>query len=112
MGEGDNGDAGDRWVRASPSGGLRGARAVRTLPGSFSAGTVAVSPDGRLGVCGGGREPVRLWELATGTLLREVGTRGAGAAGVATDGRWVLASGKGNFTKCTLTGRASRFDTR
>ncbi|MFD0151131.1 WD40 repeat domain-containing protein [Streptomyces sp. NPDC127132] len=112
MGEDDKGDAGDRWVRASPSGGLRGARAVRTLPGSFSAGTVALSPDGRLGVCGGAREPVRLWELATGTLLREIGTRGAGAAGVATDGRWVLASGKGSLTKCTLTGRAGRFDTR
>ncbi|MFC9700006.1 WD40 repeat domain-containing protein [Streptomyces sp. NPDC056943] len=43
---------------------------------------MAVSPDGRLGVCGGAREPVRLWELATGTLLREIGTCGAGAAGV------------------------------
>lgn len=70
------------------------------------------SPDGRLGLCGGGTEPVRLWELATGTLLREIGDRGAGKAGVATDGRWVLASGQGKFLKCTLTGRVSRFDTR
>lgn len=84
---------------------------VRTLPGSFGPGTVAISPDGRLGLCGGGNEPVRLWELATGALLRDLGADGSGSAGVAVPGQWVLASGDGTFMRCTVTGRVSRFDT-
>lgn len=108
MEEDDHGDAGDRWVGATPSGGLCGVRPVRALPGSFlDRHDGAVSPDGQLGLCGGAREPARLRELATGTLLRELGDRDAGEAGVATDGRRVLASGQGKFMKCTMTGRAS-----
>ncbi|MFB4423001.1 WD40 repeat domain-containing protein [Streptomyces sp. QL37] len=68
---------------------------VRTWPGSSSP-TVAISPCGAIGLCGGGSEPVRLWCLATGELLRELGTDGAGAAAVWTDGHQVLASGGGS----------------
>ncbi|MFZ3492398.1 WD40 repeat domain-containing protein [Streptomyces sp. 5.8] len=108
---GGNADADDRRAGASPRGGLRAVTTVRTLPGSFGPGTVAISPDGRLGLCGGGNEPVRLWELATGTLLRDLGADGSGSAGVAVPGQWVLASGDGTFMRCTVTGRVSRFDT-
>lgn len=52
---------------------------------------VAISPDGRLGLCGGGG-PARLWDLTTGILLRELGVDGAGDAGLWTDGRHVVAS--------------------
>ncbi|MFF8609578.1 hypothetical protein ACF06X_27035 [Streptomyces sp. NPDC015346] len=112
MGEDGNGDTDDRRVRASPPGSLRGATPIRTLLGSFQRGTVAISPDGRLGMCGGRNEPVRLWELATGTLLRTLGRPGAGSDGVAVPGNWVLACGGGKFMRCTVTGAVSRFDPR
>ncbi|WP_412079458.1 WD40 repeat domain-containing protein (plasmid) [Streptomyces xanthophaeus] len=112
MGEEDNSDADDRRVGASPPGGLRGATPLRTLLGSFQRGTVAISPDGRHGMCGGRNEPVRLWELATGTLLRTLGAPGAGSDGVAVPGNWVLACGGGKFMRCTVAGAVSRFDTR
>ncbi|MER5784184.1 WD40 repeat domain-containing protein [Streptomyces mobaraensis] len=111
MGEDWHAGVDDRGRRASPPGSLRGATAVRTLPGTFVGGSVAISPDGRLGLCGGDNEPVRLWDLATGTLLRTLGSRGAGAAGVATDGRSVWASGDGTFMRGTATGWMRRFHT-
>lgn len=110
MGEDDHGDADDRLVGVSPPGALPGVTPVRALLGPFGRGAVAISPDGRLGLCGGRNEPVRLWELATGTLLRTLGRPGAGSDGVAVSGNWVLTCGGGKFMRCTVTGAVSRFD--
>ncbi|UQX04656.1 WD40 repeat domain-containing protein [Streptomyces sp. RerS4] len=96
------------WLESGP----RGAALIHTLLGSFKRGAVAISPDGRHGLCGGGNEPVRLWELATGTLLRTLGTRGTGESGVAIPGNWVLACGGGKFMRCTVNGAVAWIDTR
>ncbi|MFJ8858813.1 WD40 repeat domain-containing protein [Streptomyces sp. NPDC102451] len=55
---------------------------------------------------------MRLWDLATGDLLRELGTDGAGAVAVWTDGHRVLASGGGRIDCWTSpTGWDGRLDT-
>ncbi|WP_043473899.1 WD40 repeat domain-containing protein [Kitasatospora sp. MBT66] len=104
-----------RGLRGETEGsGLGAVTPVRSLPGSFDVGTVALSADGRYGLCAGGDDPVRLWDLTTGTLLRELGTDGAGGAGLWTCGRRVVACGGGWFNAWNTSplGWEGRLDTR
>lgn len=92
--------------------GLRAATLVRTLA-CGEAPTVAITPCGGIGLCGGGSEPVRLWDLATGELVRELGLDGSGAVAVWTDGHRVLASGGGRIdVYSSPMGWEGRLDTR
>lgn len=101
-----------RAARAPGPDGLCEATLLRTLPEVLPAGLVAISPDARFGLSGGGSGPARLWDLTTGTLLRELGGDGAGCSGLWTDGRKVVASGEGKIIQATMKGWVSRFDTR
>lgn len=60
-----------------------------------SVAAVAFSPDGRLALSGGDDHTLKLWEVATGRLLRtfEGHRKGVCAVAFSPDGRWVLSGG-------------------
>jgi WD40 repeat protein len=52
---------------------------------------VAFSPNGRVALAGGDRV-LKLWDVATGKMIRDLGVRGVHAVAFSPDGRTVLAN--------------------
>jgi WD40 repeat protein len=71
--------------------------------GSFPNREIAVSPDGRLALSGGEDAKVRLWDLATGQLMRTFMGKGVPtpvhAVAFSPDGKWALSGGEGQVLK-------------
>jgi serine/threonine protein kinase/WD40 repeat protein len=76
------------WRRGPPQ------RLVMLAPTPAGVTCVALSPEGRLAVTGGGTGAgLRLWNAATGELLQELSTDHCGAAGFSSDGQWLATTG-------------------
>ncbi|NGN62670.1 protein kinase [Streptomyces sp. A7024] len=78
--------------------GLRAVSAARSWPGAFQGSSLAISGDGRIVACAGdrGQGPIRLYNTADGTLLREQKISSVSSLWLSADGEQ-LAAGSGHL---------------